>query len=324
MSNKLKRKVLDEEEVRAECAVIQQMGYQNLLLVTGEHETKGGMDYFRRMLPVVKPYASYLMMEVQPLDTEEYRELIELGLDAVMVYQETYHPATYAEHHLRGKKQDMRWRMETPDRLGAAGIDKIGLGALLGLADWRTDSLMLAHHLEYLRKRYWTSRYSMSFPRLRPCTGGFNPGHPMSDRQLVQLICAWRLLDPELELSLSTRESAEFRDGVIPLHQLPVAHRMSRIETAGTGTQPRKRHRVATGPVAFAQILKMMGQHQGVGTPISKPEQGAQSDLVDASRTESIRSLHPPTHVLLLASQVVFGVGGWMVGLLIHHDGIQP
>jgi 2-iminoacetate synthase len=230
MSNKLKRKVLDEAEARAECEVIRQMGYESLLLVTGEHESKGGMAYFRRMLPVVKPYAAYLMMEVQPLATEEYRELIDLGLDAVMVYQETYHQPTYDQHHLRGKKQDMRWRMETPDRLGAAGIDKIGLGALLGLADWRTDSLMLAYHLSYLRKHYWQSRYSMSFPRLRPCTGGFNPDHPMSDRQLVQLICAWRLLDPELELSLSTRESAEFRNGVIPLGITSVS--------AGSSTQP--------------------------------------------------------------------------------------
>lgn len=230
MSNKLKRKVLDEAEVRAECLVIQQMGYESLLLVTGEHESKGGMAYFRRMLPVVKPYAAYLMMEVQPLATEEYRELIELGLDAVMVYQETYHEPTYDQHHLRGKKQDMRWRMETPDRLGEAGIDKMGLGALLGLADWRTDSLMLAHHLSYLRKSYWRSRYSLSFPRLRPCTGGFNPDHPMTDKQLIQLICAWRLLDPELELSLSTRESAAFRDGVIPLGITSVS--------AGSKTQP--------------------------------------------------------------------------------------
>ena len=230
MSNKLKRKVLDEEEARRECEVIRQLGYETLLLVTGEHETKGGMAYFRRMLPVIKPYAAYLMMEVQPLETDEYRELISLGLDGVMVYQETYHAPTYAEHHLRGKKQDMQWRMETPDRLGEAGMDKIGLGALLGLADWRVDSLMVAHHLGYLRKRYWKSRYSLSFPRLRPCTGGFNPAHPMTDRQLIQLICAWRLFDTELELSLSTRESAQFRDVVIPLGITSVS--------AGSKTQP--------------------------------------------------------------------------------------
>lgn len=230
MSNKIRRKVLDEEEVRRECEAIRQMGYESLLLVTGEHEKKSGMEYFRRMLPIVKPYAAYLMMEVQPLATEEYRELIELGLDGVMVYQESYHEPTYDQHHLRGKKQDMRWRMETPDRLGEAGIDKIGLGVLLGLGDWRVDSLMLAHHLGYLRKRYWKSRYSLSFPRLRPCTGGGNPTYPVSERQLVQLICAWRLLDHEVELSLSTRESATFRDAVIPLGITSVS--------AGSSTQP--------------------------------------------------------------------------------------
>ena len=230
MSNKLKRKVLTEAEAVAECEVIRQMGYESLLLVTGEHESKGGMEYFRRMLPVVRPYAAYLMMEVQPLATAEYRELIGLGLDAVMVYQESYHQPTYERHHLRGKKQDMRWRMETPDRLGEAGIDKMGLGALLGLADWRADSLMLAHHLSYLRKRYWKSRYSLSFPRLRPCTGGLSPSHPLTDRQLVQLICAWRLFDPELELSLSTRESAALRDAVIPLGITSVS--------AASSTQP--------------------------------------------------------------------------------------
>ncbi|WP_409419926.1 2-iminoacetate synthase ThiH [Pseudaeromonas sp. ZJS20] len=230
MSNAIKRKILNEEEVLAECEAIAKLGYQNLLLVTGEHERKGGIDYFRRMLPLIKPYAPYLSMEVQPLATDEYAELVSLGLDGVMVYQETYHAPSYAAHHLRGKKQDMAWRMDTPDRLGQAGVDKIGLGVLLGLADWRTDSLMLAHHLQYLRKHHWRSRYSMSFPRLRPCTGGISPVSAVSERQLVQLVCAWRLLDPELELSLSTRERPALRDALIPLAITSVS--------AGSSTQP--------------------------------------------------------------------------------------
>lgn len=100
-----------------------------------------------------------------------------------------------------GAKKDFRWRLETPDRLGQAGVDKIGLGALLGLGDWRTDSLMVARHLQYLRKTYWQSRYSISFPRLPALYHGFQPEHPMNDRQLLQLICAYRLFDPEVELS---------------------------------------------------------------------------------------------------------------------------
>lgn len=218
MSNKLKRKTLDEAEIERECAAIRALGFEHLLLVTGEHQTKVGMDYFRQHLPAIRSRFSSLQMEVQPLDEHEYAELKTLGLDGVMVYQETYHPATYAQHHLRGNKQDFFWRLETPDRLGRAGIDKIGLGALIGLSDsWRTDCFMVAEHLLWLQQRYWQTRYSISFPRLRPCTGGVEPASIMTEQQLVQVICAFRLLAPDVELSLSTRESPWFRDHVIPL-----------------------------------------------------------------------------------------------------------
>ena len=218
MSNKLKRKTLDAQEIEQECAAIRAMGFEHLLLVTGEHQTKVGMNYFREHLPTIRKQFSSLHMEVQPLDEHEYAELRQLGLDGVMVYQETYHPAVYAQHHLRGKKQDFIWRLETPDRLGRAGIDKIGIGALIGLSDsWRTDCYMVAEHLLWLQKTYWKSRYSISFPRLRPCAGGVEPASVMSDQQLVQVICAFRLLAPDVELSLSTRESPWFRDNVVPL-----------------------------------------------------------------------------------------------------------
>ncbi|MDR0806884.1 MAG: 2-iminoacetate synthase ThiH [Enterobacteriaceae bacterium] len=231
MSNKIKRKTLSAEEIELECAALNALGYEHLLLVTGEHQNKVGMDYFRRHLPAIRRKASSLMMEVQPLASEDYAELKTLGLDAVMVYQETYHAATYQKHHLRGHKQDFFWRLGTPERLGQAGIDKIGVGALLGLsADWRADSYFVAEHLHFLQKHYWQSRYSISFPRLRPCAGGIEPASIMSDAQLVQLICAFRLFAPEVELSLSTRESSHFRDHVVPLAINSVS--------AGSKTQP--------------------------------------------------------------------------------------
>ncbi|HBI2888223.1 TPA: 2-iminoacetate synthase ThiH [Escherichia coli] len=218
MSNRIKRKTLDEADIARESAAIREMGFEHLLLVTGEHQAKVGMDYFRRHLPALREQFSSLQMEVQPLAEAEYAELKQLGLDGVMVYQETYHEATYAHHHLKGKKQDFFWRLETPDRLGRAGIDKIGLGALIGLSDsWRVDCYMVVEHLLWLQQHYWQSRYSVSFPRLRPCTGGIEPASIMDERQLVQAICAFRLLAPEIELSLSTRESPWFRDRVIPL-----------------------------------------------------------------------------------------------------------
>jgi len=218
MSNRIKRKTLDEHEIARECDAIREMGFEHLLLVTGEHQGKVGMDYFRQHVPAIRRRFSSLQMEVQPLSEEEYVELKSLGLDGVMVYQETYHEAMYARHHLKGKKQDFFFRLETPDRLGRAGIDKIGLGALIGLSDsWRVDCFMVAEHVLWLQQHYWQSRYSISFPRLRPCAGGIEPASIMDERQLVQTICAFRLLAPEVELSLSTRESPEFRDRVIPL-----------------------------------------------------------------------------------------------------------
>ncbi|WP_413113112.1 2-iminoacetate synthase ThiH [Thaumasiovibrio sp. DFM-14] len=217
MENRLKRRILDANEVERECTAIKALQFDNILLVTGEHERKVGMAYFREILPIVKSQFSYLAMEVQPLEREEYAELKTLGLDAVMVYQETYNSYTYAEHHLRGKKRDFHYRLQTPDRLAQAGIDKIGIGALIGLDEWRTDCFYVAAHLDYLERTYWQTRYSISFPRLRPCEGGVQPKSVMNDRQLVQLMCAYRLLNPEVELSLSTRESASFRDNVLPL-----------------------------------------------------------------------------------------------------------
>ncbi|QJR81128.1 2-iminoacetate synthase ThiH [Alteromonas pelagimontana] len=231
MSNRIKRKTLTLEEVDQEAQAIKSMGFSNLLLVTGEHETKVGMAYFKETIPRLKRHFPYLMMEVQPLSTEHYRELKQLGINAVLVYQETYHARRYAQFHLRGNKQDFDWRLETSDRLGIAGMDKIGIGALLGLADWRTDSIMTALHASYLQKTYWRSRVSIAFPRLRPCAGGTGADtFTLTDRQLVQLICAHRILHPQAELSLSTRESAHFRDNVIPLGITSIS--------AGSQTQP--------------------------------------------------------------------------------------
>ena len=211
MSNAIKRLTLNEAQIEREIAAIKQKGFDHILLVTGETK-KVSMPYFERMLPLFKPAFSQLSMEVQPLEMEEYAQLKELGLDGVLVYQETYRRSTYLEHHLRGNKSDFNHRLDAPDRIGQAKVHKIGLGVLLGLDDWRTDSIMMAHHLRHLQKRYWRSRFSVAFPRIRPCAGGIVPKSVISDLELVQLIAAWRLFDADLEMSLSTRESPEFRN----------------------------------------------------------------------------------------------------------------
>ncbi|WP_394131768.1 2-iminoacetate synthase ThiH [Shewanella maritima] len=217
MSNKIRRKTLSIEEITSEINVIKAKGYDNILLVSGEHETKVGFDYFKSVMPIIKDNFSHVSLEVQPLKQDEYQQLTALGLDAVMIYQETYQQQTYTKHHTRGKKQDFGYRLNTPDRVAAAGVDKIGLGVLLGLDDWRQDALMLGHHLDYLQNKYWRTKYSLSLPRLRPCVGGITPKTVISDLGLVQMICAFRLFNPQLEISLSTRESASLRDNLLPL-----------------------------------------------------------------------------------------------------------
>jgi 2-iminoacetate synthase len=215
--NKLPRRTLTDKEILKEVDYIKNQGYQHILLVTGEANQTVGVDYFKNALKLISPHFSHISMEVQPLDENEYKELIPLGLNTVLVYQETYHKDDYKKHHPKGKKSNFNYRIETPDRLGIAGVHKIGLGVLIGLEDWRTDSFFNALHLNYLEKTYWQTKYSVSFPRLRPHAGGLQPKVEITDKELVQLICAYRIFDEEVELSISTRESEKFRNNIIKL-----------------------------------------------------------------------------------------------------------
>lgn len=230
MANSIARRTLTMQALARECEAIQALGFDSVLMVAGEHERKVGADYFAEAVTVARRYFTQISLEVQPLATADYRRLRQLGLSAVYVYQETYDPAIYRQHHLRGKKTDINWRLETPERIAAAGIDKIGLGVLLGLADWRQDALACATHLRYLQQVAWRQRYAMAFPRLKPCTGGIEVEHAVNDRALLQLISAFRLFEPDLEIALSTRESAWLRDHLMTLG---VTHM-----SAGSKTQP--------------------------------------------------------------------------------------
>ena len=216
-TNKIPRKTLADEEILKEVNYIKSKGYDHILLVTGEANQTVGVDYMLHAVQLIKPYFSNISIEVQPLEQNEYEKLIEAGVYSVLVYQETYHRDEYKTHHPKGKKSNFDYRLETGDRLGKSGVYKIGLGVLLGLEDWRTDSFFNALHIDYLEKKYWKTKYSVSFPRLRPHSGEITPKVEMSDKELVQLICAYRICNPELEISISTRESETFRNNVIKL-----------------------------------------------------------------------------------------------------------
>jgi 2-iminoacetate synthase len=215
--NAMRRVTLTDAQIMEEVKVIKSYGYDHILLVTGEANKTVGMDYFIKTLDLIRPHFSHISMEVQPLDEEEYEKLMDHGVNTILVYQETYHEENYKFHHPKGKKSNFEYRLDTPDRLGKAGIHKIGLGVLIGLEDWRTDSFFNALHLDYLEKKYWKTKYSVSFPRLRPYTGNLEPKVNMNDKELVQLICAYRIFNEEIELSMSTRESEKFRNNIVRL-----------------------------------------------------------------------------------------------------------
>src|SRR6476660_4229534 len=151
------------------------------------------------------------------MEPEEDRPLVHAGADGLVVYQETYYRSIYAQVHLAGPKRDFYWRLETPERPYVAGFRRLGIGALYGLSDWRLEALAVAAHAEYLLRNCWKAQLTISLPRLRPCAGEFQPLTQLTDREMLQLVCAFRLAFPDVGLVLSTREPPKIRDGLIPL-----------------------------------------------------------------------------------------------------------
>jgi len=264
--NRIERLVLDDDQILAEADALAAMGLQHVLVLTGE-SSRVGVDYLAHALRLLRPRFASLSCEVQPLSVEEYVRLAEEGMNAVMVYQETYDPRAYQRHHLRGRKADIGWRLDTPDRLGQAGVKKIGLGALYGLSDWRAEAWFLGRHVRYLENRYWRSRLSLSFPRLRPHEStdagqGQRAVTRFSERDLVQAICAFRLLSDEVELSLSTRESAHFRNHAFRLG-ITAMSAGSRTNPGGYASQPTSLEQFAVddsrSPAEVADFLRGQG-----------------------------------------------------------------
>lgn len=219
VQNRMARAILTEEEIVREYEAIKKTGpFDNLLVLTGENPAKAGVKYIARALDLAKPYFNNLQIEVMPLKTEDYAELRLHGLNGVICFQETYNEKRYKVYHPRGPKSDYRWRLNGYDRMGAAGVHKIGLGALIGLEDWRTEAVMMARHLRYLEKTYWRTQYSVNFPRMRQAeNGGFQPNVIMSDRELAQVTFAMRIFDNDVDISYSTRENDVMRNNMATL-----------------------------------------------------------------------------------------------------------
>jgi 2-iminoacetate synthase len=215
--NAILRVTLTVDEVVQEARALREQGFRNLLLVAGEHPKFVSQAYLRDCVAALHDEWPSISLEVGPMETEEYRPLVAAGADGLVVYQETYDRAVYAEMHTAGPKRDFDWRMETPERAYQAGFRRLGISALYGLADWRLEALGVAAHAQYLLRHCWKAYLTISLTRLRPCAGEFQPLTHMSDRELAQLLCAFRLMFPDVGLVLSTRESPALRNGLVPL-----------------------------------------------------------------------------------------------------------
>ncbi len=242
--NPFTRTTLTFDQIEDECKAIKALGpFENLLIVSGEYPSLCGVEYLEKALKRCRPYFHNLTIEVQPMKAAEYERLTHSGLNGVVCFQETYHKEAYKKYHPQGMKSHYAWRLNGFDRMGEAGVHKIGMGVLLGLEDWRADVVMMARHLRYLQKRYWRSRFSVNFPRMRPSESGYQPKVVISDRELARLTFAFRIFDHDIDISFSTREAPSYRDNIMRLGVTSMS--------AGSQTEPGG---YATSPEALEQF----------------------------------------------------------------------
>lgn len=214
--SRISRVTLNLEQILKEARFLRRQGFQHILLLSGEAPEKVPVDFLCEVVGRLKQLFHSVSIEIYPLDTGGYRDLAEAGADGLTLYQETYHRPTYRKVHPAGPKRDFDWRLKAVERAAQSGTRRIGLGVLLGLYDWRFEAAQLADHLRYLLKKYWRTQFQLSFPRLNPAETAFKIKYPVSNEELLRMICAFRLLFPQVGFTLSTRERAALRDRIFP------------------------------------------------------------------------------------------------------------
>jgi 2-iminoacetate synthase len=215
--NPILRLTLSVDEVEKEARYLAELGFRNILLVSGEHPKFVSNGYLRDIVTRLARTIPSISLEISPLEIDAYRPLVKAGAEGLVVYQETYNRDIYGELHTAGPKRNFDWRLECPERAYAAGFRRLGIAALFGLADWRSEAIAMAEHIEFLLRKCWRTQLTVSIPRLRPAAGEFHPRHSLSDRDMVQLMCALRITFPQVGIVLSTREPARLRDALMSL-----------------------------------------------------------------------------------------------------------
>lgn len=213
--NKIRRLQLSYEQIEHEMKVIADSGMEEILILTGESKAKSDIKYVGEACKLARKYFKMVGLEVYPVNSEDYKYLHECGADYVTVFQETYDSDKYETLHLMGHKRVWPYRFESQERALMGGMRGVGFSALLGLSDFRKDALATALHVYYLQRKYPWAEMSISCPRLRPIINNdkINP-HDVHETQLCQIICAYRIFLPFAGITVSSRESASFRNGI--------------------------------------------------------------------------------------------------------------
>ena len=214
---RISRRHLSLDEVAREADAIAATGMRHVLVLTGESRSKAPVDYLEGVVRTVRQRLSSIGIEVYPMAQDEYARLVSAGVDALTVYQEVYDEDAYRRLHRGGPKSNYEFRLDAPDRACRAGIHAVTVGPLLGLADYRVEAYRAALHVAHLRKAHPSVEVSVALPRMRPLVAEFEVACPVSDRAYVQLLTAFRLVFPTIGITVSTRESQEFRDNILPL-----------------------------------------------------------------------------------------------------------
>lgn len=235
--NNITRMKLTMEQIEHEMKVIADSGMEEILILTGESRAKSDLKYIGAACRLAKRYFRTIGLEIYPVNTDDYKYLHECGADYVTVFQETYDRERYETLHLLGRKRVWRYRFEAQERALRGGMRGVAFSALLGLADFRKDALASALHAHHLQRRYPRAEISLSCPRLRPILNNdkIDP-QDVHERQLCQIICAYRIFLPFAGITVSSRESAAFRDGIVKI----AATKISAGVSTGIGDHERK------------------------------------------------------------------------------------
>lgn len=216
--NDIKRMKLDMEQIEHEMQIIADSGMEEILILTGESRSQSGVEYIGEACRLARKYFKMVGVEIYPVNTDEYRYLHECGVDYVTVFQETYDSVRYEQLHLMGHKRVWPYRFDAQERALMAGMRGVAGSALLGLSDFRKDALASALHMYYLQRKYPHAEISLSCPRLRPIVNNkaINP-LDVHERQLCQVLCAYRIFMPFCGITVSSRESETFRNGIVKI-----------------------------------------------------------------------------------------------------------